>query len=117
MNKLTLRLMVSTFDTIEIEIDPSTFRYYGHTEGYSWNDPKTLSVVSFRVDDEEEMNKLVEEIKSKYKYNPDEIDRFYSTNTKFEDYESDKRPRINIKFPGGSRGMTNPPEFNFSIPK
>jgi hypothetical protein len=114
---MKITIHCSPFDSIQVEgIDMSTISYYGSTEDYGHNHPKSFNTIGFSLEDTTKTQEVCEYIKSKFKLNKDvcKIEDYIWIRDKFEDYVEDKRPRIAIKFPNGCKGMVNPPVIEFS---
>jgi len=110
-----LKLFCNSFNTIKVDIDVTTFNFYGSTEDYNYDDEQSFNSVGFTLSDISKTNEVFEEIKSLFKLNPEycKVEDYVKLRTEFESYRKDKRPRISIKFKSGHKGSTNPPEFSF----
>ena len=109
-----LTLWCNSFKCLKIVIDITSFNFYGATEDYDYGNPKRYNAVSFRVEPEQ-LEDILTYINGCFNLNPVycKVEEYLSVRTEFEEYMSDKRPCINIKFDSGMRGLTNPPSFNF----
>lgn len=110
---MKLRVVTQAFKSLLIEgIDPSTLSFYGPINGYSASDNKDYSSISFVAYNAVEQ---VEKIRKSFQLNPEhnKVEDYISVRTEFEEYRTDKRPRITIRLDNGLRGMRNPPEFHF----
>lgn len=110
---MNIIVFCNAFPRIDIgDVDMSTFSYHGSTEGYPYGDSKTFNFIGFVA---ENAHEVVEKIKATFQLNPERCksEDYIWVKTKFESYETDKRPRIGIKFESGMAGMRNPPSFSF----
>ncbi len=120
---MKLKLILSEFKSTTIEeVDITTFNYFGNTDYYDHNDPKSFNVITFKLEkhntlsDSANADIVFEQLKSQFNLNTDyvKVETYLQMKTEFEDYESDKRPKIIIYFRNGSKGLVNPPYFSFA---
>ncbi len=110
--KLTIRETV--FKDCSFDIDPTTLRFYGATEGYIEPPERymLMNTISFVLANPEDTKSVVEDIRAKYSY-PD-IDDHIKVQDTFEPYVLDKRPKIRIMGRSGSKDIKNPLSFYLS---
>jgi hypothetical protein len=113
---MILAIYETAFKDCKFNIDPSTLNFYGSTNDYNYNDRESKNVISFRLEDHEATKEVVEKVKLTFRYNGN-VDDYIKITDKFEDYESDKRPRITIIAENGMRGLKNPLSFSLYNPK
>ncbi len=111
---MKLTIYESAFKNCIFDIDPASLNFFGAINGYDYNDPKSLNGISFVLNTPDLTATVVEEIKSTFRYAQSKPEDYIKVRDTFEDYESDKRPRITILVGNGSRGLKNPLEFNLS---
>ena len=114
---MNLLLHMSEFKGVTINsIDVTSFSYNGSTSDYDYNAHQSFNTISFRLLDSSKTEEVFEDLKSKFNLNLYyvKIEDYLRLRTTFEDYESDKRAKITISFRDGSRGISNPPSFNFT---
>jgi hypothetical protein len=107
----TIKIFINAFPTIVIpNIDVTTIRFYGPTNGYDYLDDKDHSTIGFVVENAEQ---IVKNIQEGFKLNPEHStpDKYIWVKDRFDDYVKDKRPRIGVRLDNGLRGLSNPPSF------
>lgn len=109
--KALLKLTTKAFETLKIEIDPCSLRYYGNTEDYDYKDKKSYNTLSFVLADSAKIEEVMTYIKGKFQLMNSDVNDYVTLRTEFDEYTTDKRPRITIWFKPGSKGWSNPPEF------
>lgn len=98
------------FSNKAIEIDPATFSFYGHTQGYS--DKQADAFIGFVLGDSSKTEEVVAELQVATKLS----EEYKQTNPHVgiripESYDIDQRPRVWIRLVSGSRGLINPSSF------
>jgi hypothetical protein len=112
MNKsITLKLS-EVYNHVELDIDITSFSCYCPTLGYDYADMRDDVTISFRLSYPEESIHTLGVLSDSLKLNVDKA-KYVILRTKFEDWESDKRPRFSVRLPSGYRGIVNPSEFRF----
>jgi hypothetical protein len=98
-----------------LPIDITSFVYYGGTEEY--RDGREDSKIVFRLEESDTIVQdsefIVEKLRENLKLNVDK-NKYVTIRTKFEDYETDKRPVIGVRLPRGIMGLCNPAHFDFT---
>ena len=108
---MNLVIQESAFRKCTFDIDPSTLCFYGATEGYDYHNAKSMNRISFVLQNSEDTDKVVEEVKSSFRYSNSNVNDYIKVKDTFESWESDTRPRITILERTGMRGLKNPIEF------
>lgn len=102
----------ANYDT-KIMIDAETFTFYGHISDYPYDSGKLDSYISFRLLDDSAVNVTVETLRANLKMRVDK-NQYVKLQTTFEDYCTDKRPKITVRLSSGMRGIASPAQFEFA---
>src|SRR5688572_10770220 len=109
---MTMIIRCNAFKKIEVsDIDVSTLRFYGCTEGYDHKDPKSYNTIGFVVENAQWVCDQLKDEQFNLNREYTKPEEWVWVKDKFDDYETDKRPRLCFKIQNGLRGMTNPPAF------
>lgn len=110
--KTDLILQENFNNLIVPDIDMNTFNYYGGIRDYT--DGKEDSSISFRLNNNDNIDEIVQSIKDNLKLNVTK-DEYVVCRKERESYETDKRPSIWIRLSSGLRGLSHPASFRFTV--
>lgn len=109
-------ILFEKYNGIKIEIDPTTFTYYGMVR--ESRDMEQHSCISFvPVEEGIEPEQIMHDLRNILSYDRENKEKYVGIRYKAESYDKDQRQRIWVRLPSGMQGFTNPAYFRIELRK